>query len=195
MNKREDSKNKTRQLIINKSTELFINKGILNTTTAEIAKECGIAHGSIFQHFGNRENLINFILDEEIKRITLNLRNSCSLIYDIDSLLKSYIDVISAEENFLCMLYKEMPFLSDAIKRNIVALDAIIRNIFYLSINEGIIQGTLYETNVTLGLDAFFATIIRYLSLRELYSTNKGAIEAKQQDIILLFKMIFRKRC
>ena len=193
MNKREYSKIQTRELIVNTSKRLFINKGILNTTTAEIAKECGIAHGSIFQHFGNRENLINVILDGEIKRIALSIRNNCKASQEIDVLIESYIAVTSTEEDFLSMIYKEMPFLSENNKMNIIALEAIIRNIFFLSIEEGIKKGTLCNTNITLGLDAFFATIIHYLSLRELYSKGNNVIEARKQDITEIFIMIFMK--
>lgn len=194
MNKREESKIKTRELILVKTKELIAKIGVLNLTTAVIAKECGIAHGSIFQHFGSREGLINTVLEGEIKRLTIQIESCCDSVLDLDKLLENYLEVLSQEEDFLSMLYRELPFLPEGIQRNMVCLEVILRNSFFLLLSEEM-KGKADEKGITIRVEAFFSTVIRYLSLRELYSPDQSVIKAKSADIKKLFEILFEREC
>jgi AcrR family transcriptional regulator len=190
INKREESKIRTRTLILEKTKELIIKIGVLNLTTIAIAKECGIAHGSIFQHFGSREGLISIILEEEIKRIIVTMESSCSNIFDLKELLQSYLLVLLQEEEFLSRLYKELPFLSQEIQRSMISLEAILRNTFFMAIQRDA-NKKFNDSELTIRLDAFFSTIIRYLSLKEIYVSNGELIKTKGDDIRKLFEILF----
>ena len=47
-----------RDTILAAATELFATHGYSGTSTAQIAKKAGVAHGTVFHHFGNKENLL-----------------------------------------------------------------------------------------------------------------------------------------
>lgn len=55
MNKKMTSK---QQKILQVSIKLFAQKGYAATSTSEIAKEAGVAEGTIFKHFQTKENLL-----------------------------------------------------------------------------------------------------------------------------------------
>lgn len=192
INKREESKLRTRELILENTKELIKKEGVLNLTTAVIAKECSVAHGSVFQHFGSRENLINSVLEQEMKRIAVKIKSNCTLNYTSKELLESYLGVISEEEEFLSVIYRELPFLSESVQANMVSLEAIFRNAFFLSIRgENSEDGS--EKAITIKLDALFSTIIRYLCFKELYAPNGRVIQTKYNDIKMLFKILFEE--
>lgn len=44
--------------ILETSIDLFAEKGFANTSTSEIAKKSNVAEGTIFKHFGSKENLL-----------------------------------------------------------------------------------------------------------------------------------------
>jgi AcrR family transcriptional regulator len=44
--------------ILEASIDLFSEKGFANTSTSEIAKKAGVAEGTIFKHFGSKDNLL-----------------------------------------------------------------------------------------------------------------------------------------
>lgn len=46
------------QKIIQASIQIFAEKGYASTSTSEIAKAAGVAEGTIFRHFGSKENLL-----------------------------------------------------------------------------------------------------------------------------------------
>lgn len=190
MNKREISKQNTRAMILEKTRELIAQKGVMGLATAVIAAECGIAHGSIFQHFGDRETLINTVLETGIKRIVLDIENRCIAGAGLHGLLDSCLEVLSREEDFLSVVYRELPFLPDGVQRNMIALEAVLRNTFYMSIEETS-NGKMDGFELTLRLDAFFATVLRYLTLRQYYSPDGHVITSRAKDIRLLFKILF----
>ena len=51
MNKRQAQKQFTREKIIIAAKQIFIEKGIINTATSQIAEAAKIAHGTLFLHF------------------------------------------------------------------------------------------------------------------------------------------------
>ncbi|MDN3550463.1 TetR/AcrR family transcriptional regulator [Mucilaginibacter aquaedulcis] len=46
------------QIILNASLKLFVAHGIQGTATSKIAKEAGVAHGSVFTYFKTKDELI-----------------------------------------------------------------------------------------------------------------------------------------
>ena len=48
--------------IIEVAISLFAEKGYSNTSTSEIAKQAGVAEGTIFKHYGTKENLLLSIM-------------------------------------------------------------------------------------------------------------------------------------
>ncbi|ABO35402.1 transcriptional regulator, TetR family [Methanococcus maripaludis C5] len=63
----------TRNLILEKSRELFFKKGYIETSLSEIAKECNISKGGLYYYFERKEDLyietITSILEENGKAV------------------------------------------------------------------------------------------------------------------------------
>ncbi|MFB9278617.1 TetR/AcrR family transcriptional regulator [Cohnella cellulosilytica] len=55
LSKKETAK---QQRILQSAIALFAEKGYANTSTSEIAKRSGVAEGTIFRHYGTKENLL-----------------------------------------------------------------------------------------------------------------------------------------
>ena len=51
--------NEKEQSILDASLKLFVENGFHGTSTAQIAKEAGVATGTLFHYFNNKEELIN----------------------------------------------------------------------------------------------------------------------------------------
>jgi AcrR family transcriptional regulator len=57
----------TQKLIKEKAKSLFFQKGLLNTTTQEIADEAGVNRALIHYYFRSREQLMETLLDETVQ--------------------------------------------------------------------------------------------------------------------------------
>lgn len=76
MNTRQKTKNqgirikktveKRRQDILEAGLKLFAEKGYNGSTTAEIAREAGVAEGTIFRHFSTKKDLLIAVLEPKV---------------------------------------------------------------------------------------------------------------------------------
>jgi AcrR family transcriptional regulator len=57
------------ELILSVALNLFAKQGFAATPTSQIAKEARVSEGLIFRHFGNKEGLLQAILDEGQVRV------------------------------------------------------------------------------------------------------------------------------
>ncbi len=59
-----------KEIIVQAATELFIEKGYRETTTSDIRKKAGVAQGTLFYHFQNKEGILLYIFSEVIASYT-----------------------------------------------------------------------------------------------------------------------------
>lgn len=91
--------------IIEVAISLFAEKGYSNTATAEIAKLAGVAEGTIFKHYGTKENLLLSIMVPFLKELFPSM---------VDELFEELmVDNISFEEFLRKLLKNRMNFLLD----------------------------------------------------------------------------------
>lgn len=60
---KEDSE-KTRQTILDSAEQLFLAKGVSNTSLEEIARSAGVTRGAVYWHFQNKAHLFNDLLNQ-----------------------------------------------------------------------------------------------------------------------------------
>lgn len=52
------------QAILNAALQLFAREGYASTSTSKVAKTAGVSEGLIFRHFGNKQGLLEAILEQ-----------------------------------------------------------------------------------------------------------------------------------
>jgi AcrR family transcriptional regulator len=55
--------------IVQAALQLFAKEGYHATSTSKVAKHAGVSEGLIFRHFGNKDGLLQAILDEGERRL------------------------------------------------------------------------------------------------------------------------------
>lgn len=68
-----DIKISTRERILSESLKLFSRKGYKATTMRDIAAEVGIRQGGIYNHFKNKESILETLIDEMMDSALLKL--------------------------------------------------------------------------------------------------------------------------
>lgn len=86
------SKN-TREKITKAALKLFSQKGIHSTTTNEIAKKAGVATGSFYAYFKNKQQLLLELLEDFLNSTFMFIWKDLSL-YDVNNLSKNEIRAI-----------------------------------------------------------------------------------------------------
>jgi AcrR family transcriptional regulator len=70
---KENHTTDTRKSILNAASELITEKGVKNTSLADIAKEVGISKGTLYYYYSTKDDIIYDITDIHLKQITEEL--------------------------------------------------------------------------------------------------------------------------
>ncbi|WP_454830989.1 TetR/AcrR family transcriptional regulator [Paraburkholderia xenovorans] len=65
-----------RQLILDTAARLFREEGYANTSLRDIAAECGVTTGSIYHHFGSKEEIVTEVLRIGVVRVAEEVRRA-----------------------------------------------------------------------------------------------------------------------
>ncbi|HJT15238.1 MAG TPA: TetR/AcrR family transcriptional regulator [Dongiaceae bacterium] len=95
----------TRRRLRTAALELFVEQGVVETTTRDLAKRAGIAEGTIYRHFESKDELVRDLFRDHYVRFGAELnRIQAETPGGIDAKLRAMID-------FMCRLYDEDPTL------------------------------------------------------------------------------------
>ncbi len=191
-NKRELSRIETYKRILTATRYMVVRYGILKISTLEIARRAGVAHGTIFSHFGNKNELFVKLFKEETRKIKEKLNVfACDKDIRLKELLNNYLNALIEDERLHTIMAKEFPFYHEDIQKEIIQLENIIKEMVFLKINEGINKGIFANVNVTMAISYFWGTINYYLTRKETF-TKKGnsILNEKKEEIINTFFQI-----
>jgi len=190
MNKRQLQKQKTREHILKIAKQEFVEKGFLNTTTNQIALQAGIAHGTLFLHFKNKDKLIVEILDQELDQISSSIQELVVQSADLEQMLIQYLNLLEEDEKLFSVLARELPFYPEELRRKILFRDSIIRSHFRSVIEAGIGAGKYRKLDPSTVVTFLFGTINYYLSLRSIFVENGSVIAKFKTKIVNTFKAL-----
>ena len=74
MNARERSRIETRKRLIEKGGMLFSKFGVADTRATDIAREAGVAVGTLYLHFENKQGLLRAILQDGAEELLASFR-------------------------------------------------------------------------------------------------------------------------
>jgi len=80
-NMREQSRRETRRRLIEAGTKLFARRGFARTRATDISREAGVAVGTLYVHFNDKEELLREILFRGFEEIHAVLRRIADTKY------------------------------------------------------------------------------------------------------------------
>jgi len=128
------------QKIIETAISLFAEKGYANTSTNEIAKAAGVAEGTIFRHYGTKDNLLLSVIlpflkealpgmaenvfKEVLKEETLHFEDF------LKGLFKNRIKFVIENREIFQIIVKEILY-SDSLRQEIAPffMDSVIKRV------------------------------------------------------------------
>ena len=193
MNKRQLQKQFTREKIIAAAKEIFIEKGIINTATSQIAEAAGIAHGTLFLHFPSKDALVIELLDVELLKFNSAIKQLIVTTSSIEKVLDQYLLLIIQEEGFFSTLARELPYYKSELRRKILFRESLIREHFHQAIKRGVKDDIYAKIDIPSALTFLFGTINYYLSLKTSFVQKGSVIEKFHYQIIDTFLKILEK--
>lgn len=116
------------QKIIETAIKLFAEKGYANTSTSEIAKAAGVAEGTIFRHYGTKDNLLLSVILPFLKEALPSMAENVfrevlteeTLHFEdfLRGLFKNRMKFVIENKEIFQIIVKELVY-SDALKQEI----------------------------------------------------------------------------
>ncbi len=184
---RKEEKKRTRRRILQCALEAFRTAGYTGTNTLSIAACAGVAHGTVFLHFGTKEQLLFEIIEERLLKVSNQLRSSVKTAGTLEALLRIHLDFINDNLDFESMLARELPVMPDNLRRRIFTIQGGIIDDFYRVLETGIESGNFRKTDPAVALNFWFGTLNYYLANQELFAKPEAIIRAKGEAMINFF--------
>lgn len=111
------------QKIVETAIKMFAEKGYANTSTNEIAKAAGVAEGTIFRHYGTKDNLLLSVILPFIKNSIPSMaegvfqdimsKNIASFEDFLRALLKNRLEFFHENQEIFRIFVKELLYNED----------------------------------------------------------------------------------
>lgn len=174
--------------------EIFLEEGFLLSNTKKIAERAGLAHGTLFLYFKNKEELIDKLLEELLLQISEELEESLSEDRSFIDLLSSYLDMVERNESFLSRVYKELPFYSEKLQQFFLFKEGSLRRFFYESYERGMKNGQYKELDITELLILVFGSLQNLVAQRDLISDGNIVAQHREQYLKTISILISNKK-
>lgn len=154
-----DPKVKKRKQIINAATKILSNKGYNKATISEIAKEAGVADGTIYEYFGSKENLLISIPEEKLGEFLIDI-NEVSPEKKLKKMILEYFRFFNANRDYtsilVLMLRPNRKFYNSTSYQVIDKISNIFQDIIVEGQQKGIF---LQNFNIDIFQNLIFGTI------------------------------------
>jgi AcrR family transcriptional regulator len=190
---RQERKTETRQRILDAAIRVFSRDGILAATTAAVAKEAGVAHGSVFVHFGSQEGLIVAAIQDFGRSVALRLHELVREGAGARAVLEAHMRGIREREDFYARLVVEAPLLPDEARTSLVLIQSAIS--FHLSpaIEADRSAGKIKAMALPLLFNTWLGLVHYYLANRELFAPGGSVIDARGTELLEHFMSLISK--
>jgi len=190
---REAQKRETRRRILDAAVRVFARDGILASTTAAVAVEAGVAHGSVFVHFRSQEGLIVAAIQEFGKDVSLRLHELVQRGAGTREVLEAHMKGIREREDFYARLVVEAPLLPDEAKTSLVLIQSAIS--FHLSpaIEADRAAGKIKAMPLPLLFNTWVGLVHYYLANRELFAPGASVVAERGPELLDHFMSLISK--
>ena len=100
--------------ILSPASRLFAAKGYSNTTTSEIAREAGVAEGTLYHHFGSKDGIFLTLFDETMEGYLAGieeiLARGSTGRETLSAFARFHFDYVSLRKEQHLILLRDFPF-------------------------------------------------------------------------------------
>ncbi len=181
---RQEQKAATRDRLVNAAMALFARKGIVQTTTADIARSIRMSHGVVFLHFPKRDDLVIAVIDEFGRRLAVEFRQALEQDLGLRALLQAHLRVLAEFEPFYARLVIEAPLLPPKVRSTLLMLHAAVSQRLFLALERERKAGRARRLERPLLFNTWIGLVHHYLVNRDLFAAGASVI-AEQGDTLV----------
>jgi AcrR family transcriptional regulator len=184
---REKLQNK-KEKIIKAAKEILAEKSYGEISIKAIAKKAGIATGTFYLYFSNKEALIDSIVEEmyqELLAVIKSERSKYDCVFDkLQASMEACLKLFIKEENLAKILLVKLPGINNAFNKKLAEIEKELIKLTKKDLDDLKTQGLLPEQDTLVSATAFVGTFRQVL-----ISWLK---EGEPQDLQSAFKTLMK---
>jgi len=181
---RREQKVVTRDRLVNAAMALFARKGIVNTTTADIARSIRMSHGIVFLHFPKRDDLVVAVIDEFGRRLAAEFRQAFEKGLSLRAVLQGHLRVLAELEPFYARLVSEAPMLPPKVRSTLMMLHAAVSARMFEAFERERKAGRARKIERPLLFNTWIGLVHHYLINRDVFATGESVIAEQGETLI-----------
>lgn len=190
--KRQIQKESTRQKIIDTAYRIYATEGF-SASTAKIAKEAGVSHGTVFAHFQSLNDLLECIIGEFQISLAAEFYDMGESSASVSDFLDAHLKVLIDHEEFYLRLITERSLLPEEVQYMYADNQSTIAHHFNLLLSREIKNGIVKEVPVHMLFNTWLGMIHYYLWNKDFFSPDEPVLaryagELKHTFISLITK-------
>ena len=173
----------------------FVQDGFLEATTLAIARDAGVAHGTLFLHFADRDALLLAVVERLLVDLGTTLHRAYFQAEDLESLCRLFLVSLAGMEDSYGALVKDLPRFPLPLKRRVFAAFASITAHFTEVIEKGQKRGILRAIQPEIANALFFGTLNHFFLYRDLMTSDGRVVPAYGEALVDSFiQLMARER-
>lgn len=142
-----------RSAILSAATRAFASKGFRETSTTDLAQMTGVAEGTVFYHFGNKENLFLAVLDHVRQEFQLEFAgylettDASSGLQKLEEAAGFFLQLATDREELFLLLHRpdayELARVNERCRRELEAIFECLVGVFEGALVEGQKDGSV----------------------------------------------------
>ena len=176
-----------RERIIKAAREIFAESSFQNMSIKSIAQKAGIATGTFYLYFTNKETLVETVVKEmykELMGLIKEERSKYESVFDkLQASMEVCIKVFIREKGIARILLKHFPEINMAVNNKFTEIEKDLINLVKIDLDELQQQGLIPEQNTYISSTAFVGTF-RQVILSWLQEGQPENIEEACQTLI-----------
>jgi AcrR family transcriptional regulator len=182
--KREKQKTSTRNRLLQVARRQFAQKGLMATSTLDIAREAEVSHGTIFAHFPTREDLIVNVIEEFGEQMIRRIYQLSKQGMGVRDLLAAHLKGLEEYEPFYARLVMEAPVLPMEARITLIAIQSAVSFHLYMAAKREMKAGTLRPLPMHLLFNTWIGLVHHYLNNRDLFAPGESVIARRGQELL-----------
>lgn len=173
---RAQQRDSTRRQLISAGLRVIAESGFAGASTAAIAKESGVAHGTVFVHFRTRDALVIELVAEVGRAMSERLAMLETKEPSLSDVLEAHLTALGDNEVLYSRLLRELSILPKAARAYIFALQSGIAFRLNAAYKRSLEQGGVREINPVTLSNMWISLTNHYLINRELFAPDASVI-------------------
>jgi AcrR family transcriptional regulator len=191
--KRDVQKRETRGRLLDAAMRVFSRGGILASSTAEISREAGLSHGSLFAHFGSKEELVATVIEGFGEALAGRLRETGASGSGTRAVLAAHLEALAEREGFYARLVAEAPLLPRRPRVSLAMIQSSVSSHLSPAVEADTRAGRLRALPFRFLFDAWIGLVHYYLANGELFAPGAPVLERRGGELLDHFMSLISK--